>query len=464
MSETVSEKLKKELFSNPENGRKTASEEVLKEADSYAEGYKDFLDRAKTEREAVETAIELAKNNGFVEFDRNKKYKAGDKIFINNRGKSLALAVIGREAVESGVNISAAHIDSPRLDLKPNPLYEELELALFKTHYYGGIKKYQWTAIPLSLHGVFVLKDGTVKKVSIGEEEDEPKFVINDLLPHLAQEQSKRTLSEGIKGEELNVLIGSHPFKDEKGSELVKLNILKLLNEKYGITEDDFLSAELEIVPAFKATDIGLDRSMVGAYGQDDRVCAYPALTAVMSVKNPKKTSLAILADKEEVGSMGNTGLESDFLRYVIGDLALMQGGDGTVAVRNSKCLSADVNAGIDPTFQDVMERRNASRLNYGVVVTKYTGARGKSGTSDASAEYMASIRKLLDENGIIWQSGELGRVDLGGGGTVAQYIANMGVDVVDLGVPVLSMHAPFETTAKLDIYMCHRAMYEFMK
>ena len=464
MSETVSEKLKKELFSNPENGRKTASEEVLKEADSYAEGYKDFLDRAKTEREAVETAIELAKNNGFVEFDRNKKYKAGDKIFINNRGKSLALAVIGREAVESGVNISAAHIDSPRLDLKPNPLYEELELALFKTHYYGGIKKYQWTAIPLSLHGVFVLKDGTVKKVSIGEEEDEPKFVINDLLPHLAQEQSKRTLSEGIKGEELNVLIGSHPFKDEKGSELVKLNILKLLNEKYGITEDDFLSAELEIVPAFKATDIGLDRSMVGAYGQDDRVCAYPALTAVMSVKNPKKTSLAILADKEEVGSMGNTGLESDFLRYVIGDLALMQGGDGTVAVRNSKCLSADVNAGIDPTFQDVMERRNASRLNYGVVVTKYTGARGKSGTSDGSAEYMASIRKLLDENGIIWQSGELGRVDLGGGGTVAQFIANMGVDVVDLGVPVLSMHAPFETTAKLDIYMCHRAMYEFMK
>ena len=464
MSESVSEKLKKELFSNPENGRKTASEEVLKEADSYAEGYKDFLDRAKTEREAVETAIELAKNNGFVEFDRNKKYNAGDKVYFNNRGKSLALAVIGSESVESGVNISAAHIDSPRLDLKPNPLYEELELALFKTHYYGGIKKYQWTAIPLSLHGVFVLKDGTVKKVSIGEEEEEPKFVINDLLPHLAQEQSKRTLSEGIKGEELNVLIGSHPFKDEKGSELVKLNILKLLNEKYGITEDDFLSAELEIVPAFKATDIGFDRSMVGAYGQDDRVCAYPALTAIMSVKNPEKTALAVLADKEEVGSMGNTGLESDFLRYVIGDLALMQGGDGTVAIRNSKCLSADVNAGIDPTFQDVMERRNASRLNYGVVVTKYTGARGKSGTSDASAEYMASVRKLLDEKGIIWQSGELGRVDLGGGGTVAQFIANMGVDVVDLGVPVLSMHAPFETTAKLDIYMCHRAMYEFMK
>lgn len=464
MSETISEKLKKELCSDRKNGRTLVDEYIINKSASYCEGYKRFLDNAKTEREAVITAIKLAKEKGFCEFESTKKYNAGDKVYINNRGKALILAVIGSESVENGVNISAAHIDSPRLDLKPNPLYEEIELALFKTHYYGGIKKYQWTAIPLSLHGVFALKDGSVKEVSIGEEADEPKFVINDLLPHLAQEQSKRTLNEGIKGEELNVLIGSHPFKDEKGSELVKLNILKLLNEKYGIVEDDFLSAELEIVPAYKACDIGLDRSMVGAYGQDDRVCAYPALTAIMDVENPKKTAMAILADKEEVGSMGNTGLESDFLRYVIGDLAKMQGGDGTVAIRNSKCLSADVNAGLDPTFQDVMERRNASRLNYGVVVTKYTGARGKSGTSDASAEYMAYIRKLLDENNIIWQSGELGKVDLGGGGTVAQFIANMGIDVVDLGVPVLSMHAPFETTAKLDIYMCHRAMYEFMK
>ena len=464
MSETISEKLKKELCSDRKNGRTLVDEDIINKSASYCEGYKRFLDNAKTEREAVITAIKLAKEKGFCEFESTKKYNAGDKVYINNRGKALILAVIGSESVENGVNISAAHIDSPRLDLKPNPLYEEIELALFKTHYYGGIKKYQWTAIPLSLLGVFALKDGSVKEVSIGEEADEPKFVINDLLPHLAQEQSKRTLNEGIKGEELNVLIGSHPFKDEKGSELVKLNILKLLNEKYGIVEDDFLSAELEIVPAYKACDIGLDRSMVGAYGQDDRVCAYPALTAIMDVENPKKTAMAILADKEEVGSMGNTGLESDFLRYVIGDLAKMQGGDGTVAIRNSKCLSADVNAGLDPTFQDVMERRNASRLNYGVVVTKYTGARGKSGTSDASAEYMAYIRKLLDENNIIWQSGELGKVDLGGGGTVAQFIANMGIDVVDLGVPVLSMHAPFETTAKLDIYMCHRAMYEFMK
>ena len=465
MSEkTVAEELKEQLFLKRENGRIKADDSVLTMADEYCEGYKNFLDLAKTEREAVCEAVKLAKDKGFKEFERGVQYNVGDKVYINNRGKTVAFAVIGKETVENGVNITAAHIDSPRLDLKPNPLYEDVELALFKTHYYGGIKKYQWTAIPLALHGVFVLKDGTVKQVSVGEKDDEPKFVINDLLPHLAAEQSKRTLNEGIKGEELNVLIGSHPFRSDKGSELVKLNILKILNEKYGITEEDFLSAELEIVPASKSCDIGFDRSMVGAYGQDDRVCAYPALTAILEVEQPQKTAIAILADKEEIGSMGNTGLESDFLRYVIGDLAKMQGGDGTVAIRNSKCLSADVNAGMDPTFQSVMERRNASFLNYGVVVTKYTGARGKSGTSDASAEYMAYVRNMLDSAGIIWQTGELGMVDAGGGGTVAQYIANMGVDVVDLGVPVLSMHAPFETTAKLDVYMCYKAMYEFMK
>ena len=465
MSEkSMAQQLKEKLFSKSKNGRLTVSQETLSKAEEYCQGYKSFLDNAKTEREAVKAAIELAEKKGFVEFIIGNKYKSGDKVYINNRGKSVAFAVIGKEAVEKGINITAAHIDSPRLDLKPNPLYEELELALFKTHYYGGIKKYQWTAIPLSLHGVFALKDGSVKEVCIGENDDEPKFVINDLLPHLAQEQSKRTLNEGIKGEELNVLIGSHPFRDDKGSELVKLNILQLLNEKYSITESDFLSAELEMVPASKACDIGFDRTMIGAYGQDDRVCAYPALTAILDVENPEKTALAILADKEEVGSMGNTGLESDFLRYIVGDLAKMQNGDGTVALRNSKCLSADVNAATDPTFQEVMEKRNASFLNYGVVITKYTGSRGKAGTSDASAEYVAGIRNMLDNAGIIWQSGELGRVDLGGGGTVAQYIANLGVDVVDLGVPVLSMHAPFETTAKLDVYMCYRAMYEFMK
>ena len=464
MSELTAEQLKDRLYYKRKNGRLVSSEETLNKADEYCEGYKSFLNKAKTEREAVKAATQMAKANGFSEFCRGKTYKAGDKVYINNRGKTLALAVIGEQPVEQGVNITAAHIDSPRLDLKPNPLYEDTDLALFKTHYYGGIKKYQWTAVPLSLHGVFVLKDGTVKEVSIGENENEPKFVINDLLPHLASEQIKRPLNEGVKGEELNVLVGSHPFKDDKGSELVKLNILKLLNEKYGITEEDFLSAELEMVPAAKSTDIGFDRSLIGSYGQDDRVCAYPALTAVLEVEKPEKTALAILTDKEEIGSCGNTGLESDFLRFVIGDLAKMQNGDPTVALRNSKCLSADVNAGLDPTFQDVMEKKNASFLNYGVVVTKYTGARGKSGTSDASAEYVAQIRNMLDNAGIIWQTGELGKVDIGGGGTVAMFIANMGVDVVDLGVPVLSMHAPFETTAKFDVYMCYRAMYEFMK
>lgn len=465
MSEkSKSEQLKEGLFYKRKNGRLISSEKTLKNADEYCEGYKSFLNAAKTEREAVNTAVALAKEKGFTEFVYGKKYNAGDKVFFNNRGKTVAFAVIGKEPVEQGVNITAAHIDSPRLDLKPNPLYEDLDLALFKTHYYGGIKKYQWTAVPLALHGVFALKDGTVKEVSIGEKDDEPKFVINDLLPHLASEQIKRPLNEGIKGEELNVLVGSHPFKDDKGSELVKLNILMLLNEKYGITEEDFLSAELELVPAARSCDIGFDRSLIGSYGQDDRVCAYPALTAVLEVENPQKTALAILADKEEIGSSGNTGLESDFLRFCIGDLAKMQEGDVTKALRNSKCLSADVNAGIDPTFQDVMERKNASFLNYGVVVTKYTGARGKSGTSDASAEYVAEVRALLDNAGIVWQTGELGKVDIGGGGTVAMFIANMGVDVVDLGVPVLSMHAPFETTAKFDVYMCYRAMYEFMK
>ena len=456
--------LKNKLFLERKNGRLIVGDEVLEKADNYCEGYKAFLDAAKTEREAVKEAVKMAEAKGFVAFEIGKKYEKGAKVYFNNRGKTIALAVIGEEKVESGVNITAAHIDSPRLDLKPNPLYEDSDLALFKTHYYGGIKKYQWTVTPLALHGVFALRNGEVIEVSIGEKEDEPKFVIGDLLPHLAAEQSKRTLNEGIKGEELNVLVGSHPFKSDEGSELVKLNILKLLNEKYGITEGDFLSAELEMVPAFKACDIGFDRSLIGGYGQDDRVCAYPALTAILNVENPQKTAVAILADKEEIGSSGNTGLESDFLRYIIGDLAKMQDGDATVALRNSKCLSADVNAALDPTFPDVMERKNASFVNYGVVVTKYTGARGKAATSDASAEYVAEVLALLDKADIVWQTGELGKVDLGGGGTVAQYIANMGVDVIDLGVPVLSMHAPFETTAKFDVYMCYRAMYEFMK
>ena len=453
-----------ELTLGRKNGLLKISAEEMEKANAFCEDYKAYLDAAKTEREAAEEAIRLAREAGFTEFVIGKKYNAGDRVYVNNRGKSVAFAVIGKQPVEKGLRITAAHIDSPRLDLKPNPLYEEIELALFKTHYYGGIKKYQWTAVPLALHGVIVKADGEVVKVCIGEKDDEPKFVVNDLLPHLAQEQSKRTLSDGIRGEELNVLVGSCPFKDDEGSELVKLNILKILFEKYGVKEEDFLSAELECVPAQKACDIGFDRSLIGAYGQDDRVCAYPALKAIIDIGTPELTAVAVLADKEEVGSDGNTGMNSDFIRDFAEDLAIMQGGRGSVALRNSKCLSADVNAATDPTFQDVMERRNASFVNYGVVVTKYTGARGKSGTSDASAEYVAFVRKMLDDSGIIWQTGELGKVDAGGGGTVAMYIANLGVDTVDLGVPVLSMHAPFETTAKLDVYMCYRAMYEFCK
>ncbi len=463
MSDEI-KKLKEKLFYEKKNGLLKVDENTLDKIQEYCEGYKEYLDKAKTEREAIAAAVALAEEKGFEPFVIGKEYNAGDKVYFNNRGKTVAFAVIGKQSSVKGINITAAHVDSPRLDLKPNPLYEELELALFKTHYYGGIKKYQWTAMPLALHGVFAKKDGSVTVVNIGEDSADPKFVINDLLPHLAREQNKRTLSDGIRGEELNVLIGSMPFKSDEGSELVKLNILKLLNEKYGVTEEDFLSAELELVPAAKSSDIGFDRSLIGAYGQDDRVCAYPALTAVLNVEKPEKTAIAILTDKEEIGSMGNTGLQSDFLSHVIHDICVMQGCDETVAKRNSKCLSADVNAGIDPTFQDVMERRNASFLNYGVVLTKYTGGGGKSSTSDASAEYVAEIRAMLDRADIVWQTGELGRVDAGGGGTVAMYVANLGIDVIDLGVPVLSMHAPYETTAKLDVYMCYRAMYEFMK
>ncbi len=458
------ELLKEKLFINRENGLKKVEDPAWQKINDFCEGYKKFLADGKTEREAALAAIAIAEKAGFTPWCPDKTYKAGDKYYINNRGKTVAFVVVGKEKVDKGAQITAAHIDSPRIDLKPNPLYEDTELALFKTHYYGGIKKYQWTAMPLALHGVFAKKDGSVVKVNIGEDEGDPKFVITDLLPHLAQEQYKRTLNEGIKGEELNILIGSRPFKDDKGSELVKLNIMAILNEKYGVTEEDFLSAELECVPAFKPCDIGFDRSLIGAYGHDDRVCAYPALMAITEVNCPERTAVAILTDKEEIGSDGNTGLNSDFLKYVIRDLAELQGVDYTQALRNSKCLSADVNAGLDPTFKDVMETKNASKLNYGAVITKYTGSRGKAGTSDASAEYVAYVRNMLDSAGIAWQTGELGRVDLGGGGTVAMYIANLGVDVVDLGVPVLSMHAPFEVVAKFDVYETYRTMYEFCK
>lgn len=456
--------LKEKLFYDPKHAAEIISDEEMKNADSFCEEYKSFLDKAKTEREAVKYVEAKAVKNGFVPFDRDKKYQAGDKVYLNNRGKAIILAVIGKKSLSEGTRLSAAHIDSPRLDLKPNPLYEDSELALFKTHYYGGIKKYQWTTIPLSLHGVIVKRDGESVAVNIGEDENDPQFVVTDLLPHLGYEQAKRTLGDGIRGEELNILIGSRPFKDDEASEKVKLNVLSILNEKYGIVEADFLSAELEAVPAFKARDIGFDRSLIGAYGHDDRVCAYPAAEAIFNIDTPEYTAITVLTDKEEIGSDGNTGLNSSYFKYFVADLAWTQGINYHTVLSNTHCLSADVNAAFDPTFPDVHERRNASYVNKGVVITKYTGARGKSGTSDASAEYMGKIRRMLDENNIVWQIGELGKVDAGGGGTVAMFLADLDIDVVDLGVPVLSMHAPFEVISKLDLYMAYRAFKTFFE
>ena len=458
------EELKKELCYKADNAGATLSDEEIAKADAFAEGYKKFLNEAKTEREATQVVLSQAKEKGFQEFVPGKKYEAGDKLYYVNRDKAIILAVIGKKGIDEGVKIAAAHIDSPRLDLKPNPLYESDEIALFKTHYYGGIKKYQWVAIPLALHGVIVKKDGTKVTVKIGEEESEPKFVISDILPHLGAEQGKRTLSEGISGEELNVIVGSRPFKSDEGSELVKLNILKLLNEKYGIVESDFLSAELEVVPAFKADDIGFDRSLIGSYGHDDRVCAYPAAMAAFDIEAPDYTVISVLTDKEETGSDGNTGLQSSYLKYFIAYLAKANGLEVYQVLSKSECLSADVNSAYDPTFNSVFEKNNTSYLNKGVVITKYTGARGKSGTSDASAEYMGKIRAMLDKANVVWQIGELGKVDAGGGGTVAKYIANLDIDVVDLGVPVLSMHAPYEVISKLDLYMAYKAFYAFFK
>lgn len=464
MSEkTQAEILKEELFAVNDHAAYTCEDGEIEAADAFCEGYKAYLNTCKTEREAVAYTKALAEKEGFRPFDPKASYKAGDKVYYENRKKALILCVFGTEGLEKGTKIVASHVDSPRLDIKPNPLYEDAELALFKTHYYGGIKKYQWTAVPLALHGVIYRKDGECITVNIGEDEGDIQFVVTDLLPHLDKQQASRPMGEVIKGEELNVLIGSRPFGKEKGSELVKLNILKILNEKYGITEADFLSAELECVPAMKASDIGFDRSMIGSYGHDDRVCAYPSIMASFAVTTPRYTTVTVITDKEEIGSDGNTGLCSDYLKHFIEDIAATQGLSGRDVLRASECLSADVNAGFDPTFPSVHDKLNAAYLNKGIVVTKYTGARGKSSTNDANAEFMAKIRALFDGKNVAWQTGELGKVDEGGGGTVAKYIANLGVEVVDVGVPVLSMHAPFEVVSKLDVYMAFKGFSAFL-
>lgn len=455
--------LKERLFLSKKNGILKLSEDEINRADEFAQGYKKFLDTSKTEREAVKNAVSLAKENGFVEYDCNKKYLPGEKIYYNNRGKALILAVMGKQGCKNGVKMTVAHIDSPRLDLKPNPVYEAGDIAFFKTHYYGGIKKYQWTAMPLALHGVVAKKNGEYIEVRLGEEEHEPCFCVTDLLPHLAKEQMSKSMLQGISGENLNVVIGSRSFKSDSGSELVKLNIINILNKKYGIDESDFLSADLEMVPAFKARDIGFDKSFVGSYGHDDRVCAYPALRSILDFKDvPEETIITILADKEEIGSDGNSGMQSSFFKFFIADIAQMDNVNYWHVLSKSKCLSADVNAAFDPTYSSVYDKNNSCFVNNGVVVTKYTGSGGKYGTSEASAEFMAEIRNILDNENILWQSGELGKVDAGGGGTIAKFIANLNIDVVDVGVPVLSMHAPFELISKVDLFMTYRAIGAF--
>ena len=453
--------MREKLFYNRKNGYDVIGTDERIALEDYCGDYMEYLNNSRTEREAVKNAIALAASRGFTEYNPEMKLKAGDKVYYNNRGKALMLAVIGREDLSSGAVIAGAHVDAPRLDLKQTPLYETDEMAFFKTHYYGGIKKYQWVTIPLELHGVVALKNGDVLDVCIGREPDEPKFVITDLLPHLASEQMKKTMADGITGEGLNILIGSVPYNEEgeKKSDRVKLAILSMLNDSYGITEEDFLSAELTAVPSFDVCEIGIDRSLIGGYGHDDRVCAYAELKAIFDVESPRRTCVCILADKEEVGSMGVTGMKSRAFETFMKDLCASQGVELRRCFEKSFCLSADVTAASDPNFPEVTEKMNDSRINYGVGIAKYTGARGKSSTSDASAEVVAYIRKVFSENNVVWQLSELGKVDAGGGGTIAQYMADRNIDTIDAGVPVLSMHAPFEVVSKLDCYMTYKGV-----
>ncbi len=449
----TNEELKEALLSAPKNGYAKLTAEQRAEMEDYCKRYAAFMDACKTEREATAWTVEMAKKHGFQAIQPGASLKPGDKVYLDNRGKSILLAVIGSESLNEGANICAAHVDSPRMDLKPNPLYEDSEIAYFKTHYYGGIKKYQWTAIPLAIHGVICKKDGTTVTVTIGEEDTDPIFYVSDLLPHLAADQMQKTAAKVIEGEQLNVILGSEPLQGE-GSDLVKLHIMKLLNEKYGIVEADFHSAELCIVPAGKCREVGLDRSLLAAYGHDDRVCAFAEIEPMLTMGIPTHTAVCILADKEEIGSVGVSGMLSQAFDTFMQDLCDATGANLNRCFEKSFCLSADVSNAFDPNFPEVSDRRNNSRLNYGVSICKYTGSRGKGGASDASAEAMLHIRKTFDENSVLWQLATLGKVDQGGGGTVAAYMANRNIVTVDAGVPVLSMHAPMELVSKLDCYM----------
>ena len=448
--------IRDELFYKQKNGYDTMSTQQRIDMEDYCRGYMAFLNEARTEREAVKIAIEMAEDKGFVEYVDGMKLSPGDKVYCNNRSKALMLAVIGRKSLEEGCVIAGAHVDSPRIDLKQNPLYESDELAYFKTHYYGGIKKYQWVTIPLELHGVVALKNGETIDVSIGHDTSDPQFVITDLLPHLGKEQMRKTMEEGITGEGLNILIGSIPYADE-GSDRVKLAVMSILNDRYGIVEEDFLSAELTAVPAFEVREIGLDRSLIGGYGHDDRVCAYAELKAILDLdKAPEKTAVCILADKEETGSDGVSGMQSSAFECFMEELCAGQNVPLRRCFKNSFCLSADVTAAFDPNFPEVSEKRNDAKLNYGMGICKFTGARGKSGTSDASAEIVGYLRRIFADAGVVWQMSELGKVDQGGGGTIAKYMANRNIDTIDAGVPVMSMHAPFEVVAKFDCFMTY--------
>ncbi len=441
-----------------------APKEEIKKMFAFAEGYKQYLDNGKTEREACDAAVAIAKEHGFTEYKFGDALHAGDKKYFVNRGKSVVVFRVGSKNLEEdGFRILASHIDCPRVDIKQVPLYEDSGMCFLKTHYYGGIKKYQWTAIPLALHGAVILKDGRKIEIKVGEDENDPVFYINDLLPHLASEQMTQNAAKVIEGEQLNVLVGGLPYADEDVKEKVKLTVLSILNEKYGMCEEDFLSAELSAVPAFKARDVGFDRALIGAYGHDDRVCSYPALMSVVENES-EHTVLAMLVDKEEIGSEGTTGLQCEVYEDLLEEISLAFGANFRKVKAASKCLSADVTAAYDPNFANVYEKKNAAMLSCGAGICKFTGSRGKSGSNDASAEFLGEVRQMFEKEGVVWQTAELGKVDIGGGGTVAKYVANMNIDTVDIGVPVISMHAPYEVISKADLYSNYRAFVAFMK
>ena len=462
MDKTKGELLQEELMMKPVNGTSRLSDEALDKAEEFSVGYKKFMDAAKIEIEAVKEAIALLEKNGYHPFERGKKYQPGERFYYNNRGKSLIFGTMGKRPIEKGVKILAAHVDSPRLDIKPSPLFENCELGYLRPHYYGGIKKYQWTTTPLAIHGVVAKKDGAVVNVTVGEDESDPIFCVTDLLVHLSADQMKKTLAEGVTGENLRVLLGSRPLTDDEGGDRVKFAVMCLLHEKYGITEEDFLSAELTMVPAGRAREVGFDRSLSAAYGHDDRVCAYAAFRPMLTLSAPEKTAVCVLADKEEIGSQGISGMQSDYFETFMGDLCAATGAELRRCFEKSFCLSADVSNAFDPLYAETCDKSNNTKINYGTGIFKYTGARGKSGSSDAAAEVMAYVRRLFSEQDVIWQTGELGKVDQGGGGTVACYMANRNIETVDAGVPVLSMHAPMELVSKLDTYMTFKGMKAF--